>query len=168
MLRNLKVRWLFWACAILVVSGCAAGISTQARSEVTVMEPFGELQQNAERYIGETVMLGGKIIETQVQDNSTELTVLQLELDRGDRPQAGDQSAGRYLVRSDQFLDPALYSAGTIITVVGRLVEQQERLIGSMPYRYPVIVPIEIKKWPEEQPDRGPRFHFGFGVGTRF
>ena len=168
MLRNRMVRWSLWACAILVMLGCAAGISNQARSEVTVMEPFGELQQNVEHYIGETVMLGGKIIETYVQDNSTELTVLQLELDRGDRPQASAQSAGRYLVRSDKFLDPALYPAGTIITVVGRLVERQERLIGSMPYRYPVIVPIEIKKWPEEQPDRGPRFHFGFGVGTRF
>lgn len=153
---------------MLVLAGCAAGMSSDARSRITLEAPFAELQGQPQQFIGETVMLGGTIIASQVMDGTTELTVLQLALDRNDRPLQDDQSAGRFLVRTEQFLDPALYPEGTAITVVGRLVETQQRLIGSMPYQYPVIVPVEIKKWPKEQPDRGPRFHFGIGVGTRF
>ena len=149
------------------VVGCAGGISEQARSKVTYSGAFQALQQAPDKAAGEIVMLGGKIIEVQPMGDQTELTVLQLPLNASDRPTDSDQSEGRYIVRSEGFLDPAIYPAGTLITVVGQVQGGEERTIGKMPYRYPVIVPEEIKKWPP-QTDSGPRFHFGIGVGTTF
>lgn len=148
------------------ISGCG-GISKQVRSQVTYTGTFDQLQADPEQKIGETVIFGGKIIGTQVLDTGTELTVLQLALSGSDRPQDNDQSKGRFIVRSAQFLDPALYPDGTLITVVGKFTGSQERPIGQMPYRYPVIDPLEIKKWPVET-DTSPRFHFGIGVGKTF
>lgn len=166
-MRYLAVQCIRWMVVAAALYGCAAGMSSQARSQVTFFDSFAELQQQPERHIGETVMLGGKIIETRVEAGATELSVLQLPLDRSDRPRDVDQSEGRFLVRSPQFLDPALYPEGARITVVGKVTESQQRLIGNMPYRYPVVEVVEIKQWPAAQ-DRSPRFHFGIGVGTRF
>lgn len=157
------------ACLALVLTalGCATGISKEIRSQVTYTGDFAELQQHPDQYTGKTVIWGGKIIQSQILASGTELMVLQLELDSADRPQDDEQSKGRFLVHSDQFLDPALYPQGTLITVVGPLRETQERLIGQMTYRYPVITVLEIKKWPVQY-DTSPRIHFGIGVGKTF
>lgn len=155
-----------WFVAMIAMS-CAAGISEQSQSQVTYMGTFAELQQAPEKYTGETVMWGGKIVSTQPNDGNTEMVVLQLALGSQDRPQDNDQSQGRFLALSAQFLDPALFSPGTLITVVGRMQGAQKRLIGQMAYHYPVIDIIEVKKWTANT-DASPRFHFGIGVGKSF
>jgi len=156
--------------AALVVAGClgCSGISNQAREQVTYSGSFAQLQANPDQYAGATALLGGKIIQTTpLEKGSTELVVLQLPLGSSDRPQSDDQSQGRFIVRATEFLDPALYASGTLITVVGRMTGSQERTIGEMLYRYPVLSLVEIKRWPE--PDTSaPRFHIGIGVGKTF
>ena len=112
-------------------------------------------------------MWGGRIIEILNRNDSTEMVILQMELDSQGYPQKSDQSQGRFLVRSNQFMDPAIYSEGTLITVVGRLEDSETRLIGEMPYLYPVITVMEMKKWSPGE-DMWPRVHFGFGIGAHF
>jgi outer membrane lipoprotein len=155
------VIWMTW------IIGCAGGISEQARSRVTYAGSFGALQQAPDQAAGEVVMLGGKIIEIQNFGDRTELMVLQLALGASQRPADTDSSDGRFLLRSKSFIDPAIYPPGTLITVVGRVQGSEVRLIGERPYRYPVIMPEEIKRWPPRT-DRWPGFHFGIGVGTTF
>lgn len=152
---------------ILALCACAGGISKQSQSQISYFGPFLNVQQEPEKYRGETVMWGGKIIDTLPGGTSTELVVLQLGLGRQNRPKDNDQSQGRFLVRSSQFLDPAVYAQGTLITVVGPVQGAETRPIGQMAYRYPVMDVIEIKKW-EPATDASPRFHFGIGIGTHF
>jgi outer membrane lipoprotein len=152
---------------VLILAGCASGISSQARSQVTYFGPFNSVQQQTETHKGETVMWGGRIIETLNKDGSTELSVLQLEITDQGFPMDNDKSQGRFLIHSTQFMDPAIYPEGTLITVVGRIEGSERKLIGEMPYVYPIINVIEIKKWaPGENPT--PRVHFGIGIGARF
>jgi outer membrane lipoprotein len=159
--------WIMAWLAAAMTLGCATGISKEVRSQVTYEGSFGELQQNPEKFKGQTVIFGGRIIEAQILAQGPELMVLQIDLDSTDRPLGDDQSKGRFLVHSKQFIDPAIYPAGTLVTLVGTLDGSQERLIGQMPYRYPVINALEIKKWPPPA-DTTPRIHFGIGVGTVF
>jgi outer membrane lipoprotein len=154
-------------CQTLILVACAGGISKEARSQITYFGSFKEVQQAPQKYRGETVMWGGKVIQTQAKDSATELVVLHLGLGSGDRPRDNDQSQGRFLVRSDRFLDPAIYPHGTLITVVGPVKGTEVRTIGEMEYRYPVMDVIEIKKW-QHSADSSPRFHFGIGIGTHF
>jgi len=165
MARN-AVRSVLLICLVMLTA-CAAGMSPQARSQVSYMGTFEELQQAPDRYTGETVILGGKVIETQVTAGATELVVLQLELNSSDQPRDNDQSRGRYLVISSQFLDPALYPQGTLITVVGTVRGGRAMPIGQLMYTYPVIDLVELKKW-SPQSLESPRFQFGIGVGTHF
>jgi outer membrane lipoprotein len=152
---------------IMFLMGCASGISRQSRSKVTYTGTFSELQKTPDAYKDEIIMLGGKILETNVSSTLSELTVLQLALDNNVRPVNLDQSHGRFLVQSKEFLDPAIYQKGILLTLVGKLKGSEARAIGGFDYVYPLIEPIEIKLWPMEILTQ-PRFHFGFGVGTTF
>jgi outer membrane lipoprotein len=154
-------------CQTLILTACAGGISKETRSQITYFGSFREVQQAPQKYRGETVMWGGKVIQSRAKDNATELVVLQLGLGSGDRPKDDDQSQGRFLIRSDRFLDPAIYSQGTLITVVGPVKGAEVRTIGEMEYHYPVMDVTEIKKW-KPGVDSPPRFHFGIGIGTYF
>ena len=158
---------IFGIFLVMLVVGCATGISQQSRSKVTYIDTFSELQKTPDAYVSEVVMLGGKILEIKVSSTSSELTVLQLALGRSGRPENLDQSEGRFLVRSEQFLDPATYQKGMLLTVVGILKGSRIRAIGSLDYVYPIVEAIEIKLSPKEIRTQ-PAFHFGFGVGTTF
>lgn len=157
------VRFL-GTCLILLILGCASGISRQVRSQVTYSGSFAQLQTAPAEHVGEIVMLGGKIIQTRGSALGSEITVLQLPLGRRDRPQDGDRSEGRYLVRSEQFLDPSIYQKGSGLTVVGRLSDSEVRAIGGFRYVYPLVEAIEIKLWPRTR-RISPSVHFGIGVG---
>ena len=152
---------------LLLSFGCATGISRQVRSQVTYAGPFSDVQKAPDKHVGEIVMFGGKILNNQASPAFSELTVLQLRIDSRDRPKDGNQSEGRYLILSDQFLDPAIYKKGALLTVAGRITGSEVRAIGGFDYVYPKLKAIEIKLWPED--DRNyPRFHIGIGVGKTF
>ena len=159
--------WICSICIFLSLSACAGGISTQSRSQITYSGPFDDVQQQPEKYRGETVMWGGKVIDTMPGEKSTELVVLQLGLGGQNRPQDNDLSRGRFIVRSDRLLDPAAYPKGTLVTVVGPLKGAEIRPIGRMDYQYPVMGVIEILIW-QQSTNSYPRFYFGVGVGAHF
>jgi outer membrane lipoprotein len=153
---------------LLLFLGCAGtGISKQALSQVSYRLPFTEMQEHPQEFVGEVALLGGKVIDTQTLKGATELTVLQLELDSQHRPKDNDQSKGRFLIVADQFLDPAIYAKGELLTVVGRLEETVTRPIGEREYVYPKLRAVEIKLWKKTE-DTSPRFRFGLGIGTSF
>ena len=152
---------------LLLFLGCAAGISPKVRSQVTYAGPFSDVQKAPDKYIGQVVILGGKIINSQASPSASELTVLHLHTDSRDRPKDSDQSEGRYLVQSDQFLDPAIYKKEVLLTVVGKITGGEVRAIGGFDYVHPKVKAIEIKLWPDAIRTY-PRFHIGIGVGKTF
>ena len=154
------------AAALLAVAGCAANIPADVTRQVTYEGEIQTLQQSPDQYTDEFVIFGGKILETKNLKDTSELLVLQFPLDDNHRPQMDKASGGRFLVRAKDFLDPAIYSPGTWITVAGTVVGAETRSIGAYDYTHPVI---KGRTWTWD-PDRGgfPRIHFGIGVGTTF
>jgi outer membrane lipoprotein len=152
---------------VLLVVGCATGITQQSRSRVTFTGSFSELQKTPDAYVDEVVILGGKILEIQSSQTSSEVAVLQLPLGSKNRPVDSDQSKGRFLVQTDQFLDPAIFQKGRLLTAVVTLKSSQARAIGGFKYVYPILEAIEIKLWPAENRTK-PSFRFGIGIGTTF
>jgi outer membrane lipoprotein len=151
-----------------LLTGCAPAISQQAQDRVTLEIGFDELRKDPQRLKDEVVLLGGKIITTTPHDQGTELVVLQLPLQIGKRPNSKGTSQGRFLVQTPEFFDPAVYAPDRLVTLVGEIQGVESRPLGQTVYRYPELALIEMKLWPEEEIDREPRFHFGFGVGTHF
>lgn len=153
---------------VFVTLGCASGVSQQARSQITYQGSFSDLQKAPDEHRGETVMLGGKVLRADASQSASEIAVLQMPLDSSNKPKDTDESEGRFLIRSNQFLDPAIYEQGRPVTVVGRLAGKQARSIGGFEYVYPVVEAIELKAWPWPRQRTSPSLHFGIGVGTWF
>ncbi len=84
-------------------------------------------------------------------------------------PVAADDSLGRFMVRVEGFLDPAIYRPNRDVTVYGSLEKPIEQTVGERPYTFPVVRSRTPYLWPDEpdyyRRDTGPDIHFGIGVG---
>jgi outer membrane lipoprotein len=151
---------------ILAATGCGPRVPRETVGQVTWQGEFKTLQADPAAYQNEFIIIGGTIIRTENYDNYSEIKVLQYPLDGRNRPITDQESEGRFLVRSDTFVDPETHFPGKPLTVAGRVIGAETRPIGDHLYQYPIIEG-ELFRW-EVRPDRPPRFHFGIGVGKTF
>jgi outer membrane lipoprotein len=137
----------------IVVAGCAASpfpedLTRSADRALTLRE----LRSDPTAHVGARVILGGEVLATTPKAGETEVEVLSRTLRAGDVPERGDSTNGRFLVRTPEFLDPAIYAPGRRLTVLGTVAGRSERRVGDLPYDYPVITAERIKLWPKEIP----------------
>lgn len=138
----------------MAVAGCASSPFPEdlARSADRALT-LRELRSDpAAAHVGARVILGGEVLATTPKPGETEIEVLSRTLGAGDVPERGDSTAGRFLVRTPEFLDPAVYAPGRRLTVLGTVAGRSERRVGDLPYVYPVIGALRIKLWPKETP----------------
>lgn len=133
------------------VAGCATSpfpedLARSADRTLTVRE----LRIDATAHLGRRVILGGEILATTPKPGETEIEVLSRPLRAGDVPERSDSTNGRFLVRTPDFLDPAIYAPGRRLTILGTVAGRSERRVGDLPYAYPVISAERIKLWPKD------------------
>jgi outer membrane lipoprotein len=106
-------------------------------------------------------MLGGMIVGSKNAKEGTLIEILQKPLDSSGSPLQTDSTEGRFLIQSDTFLDPAVYHAGRLITVVAEVIGRKELPLDDIMYVYPLLILKELHFW---EPSQGPQFFFGIGV----
>lgn len=146
--------------AFLLLTGCAS-IPAPLAGDFAEFQP----NQTTDRSVGAQVRWGGTIVETQPGRDETCVEILARDLDREMRPIGGDNNFGRFLACRSGFQDPAIFTAGRDITVVGRVQGFVDGEIGDFVYRYPRLSAEAIYLWPE-RPDmvvvRGTGFYDPF------
>jgi len=147
------------------LAACTQAIPKESLNKVDPNLSFQMLIKDPESYQGKNILVGGQILEVNVREGESWVEVLQKPLDWQHRPKDTDESAGRLLVRFQGFLDPAIYTAGKKITVVGEVQGKKVQPLKEMDYAYPVLIPREHHLWKPED-SSSPRFHFGIGVGV--
>ena len=153
------------ACLLVLMSACAPVISQTTMSTVDKSISFPALHQNPDAWKGKIVLLGGQIIATTVTANETWIEVLEKPLDYQQKPSDTDQSSGRFIVRFQGFLDPAIYASGRKLTVAGQVDGKDVRPLKEFSYTYPVLTSRELYLWKPEDVYSTPRFGIGIGVG---
>jgi len=101
--------------------------------------PFKVVKDNPDKYKDISLLWGGRITNCINTQDGTVFEILHLPLDREGYPEETDASEGRFIVKSKNFLDCAVYSKGRLLTVAGRFKGLQEGKIDTMPYIFPVI-----------------------------
>ena len=161
--RYIRLVPLFLA-AIMLCAGCARTFPSQITDRVDTKISFSDLQKDPGSHKGKWVMFAGIIVSSMIEkDGSTYLEVVQKPADSEGRPLQTDESGGRFIAVSKQFLDPAVYEGGRMITVVGEVIGDSVRPLGGMAYRYPLLVVEALHLW---EPYYGPSSSFSFGVGV--
>ena len=151
--------------AILGVVSCAPPFAKETLEKVDRSISFQELQRDPDTFKGRWVMLAGVIIETRNTKEGTTIEVLQRPMDRRGRPDETDVTEGRFIIRTDRFLDVAVYHRGRRIAVVAEVAGRKILPLGEIEYQYPVVVAKELHLW---EPSSGPQFFFGIGVSKGF
>lgn len=149
--------------AVLFVSGCASripqNISQAPTPDLTVSEVI--VQADARR--NQPVRWGGSILMVVNLTNETEIEILAKELDSSGKPSDTDETQGRFLVRVDGFIDPAVYAKGRLLTVYGLVDTALTRSIGEKPYVYPVIKAQTTYLWPKESEYSNRDYYYPYG-----
>lgn len=109
--------------------------------------PLKAIKENPNKYKDISILWGGRITNCINTQDGTVFEILHLPLDREGYPEDTDSSEGRFIVKSRNFLDCAVYSKGRLLTVVGKFRELQEGKIDTMPYTFPVIEAQSTYLW---------------------
>ena len=147
------------------LTACTQAIPQESLKMADPNLTFQMLIKNPEQYRGKKILAGGQILGTSTREGETWIEVLQKPLDWQNKPKDTDESFGRFLIRFEGFADPAIYTAGKLITVLGEVLGKKVQPLKNMDYAYPVLTPRDHYLWKPES-GGGPMFHFGIGIGT--
>ncbi|MET0850204.1 MAG: Slp family lipoprotein [Candidatus Rokuibacteriota bacterium] len=146
----------------LALAGCASAFPSEVtvgvNREVTVA---GLRAAEPGTFVNQRVIVGGEILATTPKEGQTEIEVLSRRLRSDESPERSDRSDGRFLVRAAQFLDPAVFAPGRRVTVLGTVTGEEQRPLGAVPFRYPVIASDAITLWPRDLPPYPYPYYYG-------
>lgn len=164
-MKSIFGKLLAISYAIVFLSSCAHVVPQEIRREVDRGLTPQQIFKEPDAHSGKTVMLGGIILAVANTKDSTYIEVLEKPLSSTGKPLDTDESRGRFMIRYDGYLDPAIYTKGKSLTVVGALSGTIPGKIGEMEYKYPLIVSknIYLFERTREIPVR-----FGIGIFKSF
>ncbi len=168
-IREIRFRTMLallsMAGLLLNIAGCARPFPSRITDQVDRRITYADLNKDPEGYKGKWVMFGGTIVALRTErDGRAYLEILQKPVDSEGRPYyRSDESGGRFLAVSNEFLDPAIFQRGRSITVVGEVVGQSVKPLQGITYRYPLLAVQAVHLW---EPSYGPRYSIGVGVGV--
>lgn len=136
------------AIGLLATPGCMRqAIPDEVYDQVDTGIEFTELRASPERFQGKVVALGGEVISARAMKDGTQLEILELPLDRSDRPISDlGASRGRFIVMHPG-LDTAVVPNGRRVTVVGDVTGSKTLPIDETEYTYPVINSRFLQIW---------------------
>lgn len=132
----------------LILSACAIVPDTIQSESVAEVNP-SMARGHIDNYKGQTVRWGGVITQVINNADGTWIEVLAMNLSASGRP-SGDrgQNFGRFIAKTDEFLDPEVYQDGYSFTVLGVLTEAIDGKVGEYDYNFPVVTVQGSYLWP--------------------
>jgi outer membrane lipoprotein len=148
-----------------LLHGCVSALPAGVVGDVNRNLTVAALRRNPEAGVGQRVIVGGEILATRPRPGLTEIELLTRPLRYDDVPDRTDASDGRVLVHTTEFLDPAVYARDRQVTVVGAVSGAEERPVGDVNYKYPIVTAQHIRLWPPPSPALYPYPYDGFPWG---
>jgi outer membrane lipoprotein len=160
------LRPLFAPLLGLALVACAPAPIYKA-SPTAVMAVPSQVAQSPERYAGNDVIWGGRIVDVQNFADHSEVELLAYPLDNSQRPRASDAANGRFIAVLPGFAEPLNYPGGALMTVSGKLNGSHAGKVGEADYVFPLVSVAQSHVWTADEMQKGRNnFHFGVGVGV--
>lgn len=134
------------ALGALALGGCATVPTPIAGNDFAALTPQQAVAQNAGNA---RVRWGGEIIHVEPKNDRTCFEVLARDLYADARPNRHDHSDGRFIACSKGFYDPAVYTHGRDLTVVGAVNGTEQHQVGDYNYTYAHVDADAVYLWPQ-------------------
>lgn len=139
-------HYLLIAC--LAMTACAnlpPGIEDPPAVDISYQQALA----NMDHFKSAPVRWGGTIIEVENEPDYSAIQILSFPLGSYGRPETDEPYQGRFVVKSPEFIDPAVYTKNMAITVAGTLEGYTERTVGNKALRLPLVNLKQVHLWPE-------------------
>lgn len=154
----MKLKSCILTFLFLLLLGCATMPRPLQETPALRCVPFVIVKKNPDKYLDVSLLWGGRITNCANTEEGTLFEILHLPLERDVYPSETDISEGRFIAKSKNFLDCAVYTKGRYITVVGKFKGLMEGKIDQMPYTFPVIETQATYLWKK----RVPTYHYPY------
>jgi len=135
---------------MVILNGCAAQVPAPISMIPEGNLSVAEARANQERFVGSEVRWGGVITTVENQASQTLIEVVGRALKKNGQPSVDSGSSGRFIASFRGFVDPVVYSAGKLLTVVGTIEGETTRPIGEYAYSFPVVTVSGSYLWQAE------------------
>lgn len=136
--RMMVIRFLA-IVLVISLSGCAiVPESIQVADEKSLVD-YKQVAASPNATAEKTARWGGVITKVENLPKATMVEVLQFPLRGYGRPVSVADSAGRFRVYVDEFLDPMVYEQGRTVTFTGKVLGVEEGLVGEHNYVFPTL-----------------------------
>ncbi|NLV24192.1 MAG: hypothetical protein GXY54_05360 [Deltaproteobacteria bacterium] len=149
-MRKISVPLLIIA-SFFIFTACTHPISKAARHGVDPSANLEIIKENPQLHIGKSLLLGGLIVGNKNDEQGSELEIYSYRLGLGGEPTSPRKNEGRFLARTNEFLDPVLFAPNRLVTLTGTIAGETTRELAGKDYRYPLLRIGEIHLWPEER-----------------
>ncbi|VAX10503.1 hypothetical protein MNBD_GAMMA26-107 [hydrothermal vent metagenome] len=134
---------------LFFLSGCTSSIPTAVRANNVSTTQIKQVQAAPRGYLNVMIRWGGEIITVQNKTHDTWLELLAYPLDSSGYPNNKSTSEGRFMAQITGFVDPAIYTPGRMVTILGLVESTITRQVGEFPYQYPLVAAKSHYLWPE-------------------
>lgn len=148
---------------LLLLSSCASTPEFNTTQVDRSLTPQGVVAEPAIN-LGKMALWGGTILDTRNLTEATRIEILAYPLDASHRPLLESKPLGRFIIMSPGYLEPTTYAPGRLVTVLGKVIENQTGKIGESSYTYAVINSEQLHLWSLDSGNKKTSFHFGLGV----
>ena len=100
---------------------------------------YQEAVGNTAKFKNAPVRWGGTIVQVENEPGFSAIQVLAYPLGSYGQPDLDEPNQGRFVFKSLEFLDPAIYKKDSSITVAGNLEGDTERTVGNKTLRIPLV-----------------------------
>lgn len=126
-----------------------------------------QVAQSPERYAGNAVVWGGRIVQVTNLADHSEIELLAYPLDSSQRPKANDSGNGRFVAVLHGYAEPLDYPAGALMTISGKLDGSRSGKVGEADYVFPLVSVGQSHVWTADEMRRGrSNIQFGLGLGV--
>ncbi len=148
----MKLRDGILAFLMLFLCSCASLPKPLQDTPALKDVSFNMVKNNPDKYLNVSLLWGGKITNCINYEDGTVFELLYLPLGKDGYPMETDASEGRFLAKSKNFLDCAVYTKGRYLTVIGKLKGFQEGKIDKMSYNFPILECEATYLWKKRTP----------------
>ena len=150
---------------VVVFSGCAIVPESIDVPEGTQLVSYSKAVTSGANAQGQKARWGGLIVGVENKPNLTLIELAQFPLNHYGKPNTGGETAGRFKVQIDGFVDPIVFEEGRAATFLGTLTAPTAGMVGEQPYIYPTIVADDYHMWRKRDVYEVDTFFFNYHTG---